>query len=385
MREKVILQDFSVLLLCPSHKWSTIERRVLFDSTFLRNMGCNPVILCFKGSQIDIEAESEDIPRVYISSKMSLYLGGQFLLELKKLISEQRFDIVHCYGLFPLWISAIVLGVQQETPLFLTYNQNSSKLPTKVLSNWLLKRVDYIFTFSKEVEEFVKENFPIPPKKLRNLGAGIEVHSDHEPNTDKTIIGCVINNLSELRTLHFPIKTFRLLKMANPEKFEEVELYLFLGPRLYKQESAKNVLTELDYEFYKGDIHLLSLQGKEALLKDVDIFFGMAFDEPLNDFEVASLLYKIPVLFPRTAMRQNLLQNYGQIGESYFKGDAREARGKLLKLLENTDSYRKRLNQFSTEISADHGLESYADKFQNFYELAFAKRLRLKQKKTSKA
>ena len=69
MREKIILQDFTVLLVCPSKKWSTIERRVLFDSTYLRNMGCTPVILCVKNSQIDLAAESEDIQRIYIKQQ----------------------------------------------------------------------------------------------------------------------------------------------------------------------------------------------------------------------------------------------------------------------------------------------------------------------------
>lgn len=385
MKERVILKDFTVLLLCPSHKWSTIERRVLFDSTFLRNMGCNPIILCFKGSQLDIEAEKEDIPRFFISSKMSHLLGGKFFMELRRLILDQRFDIIHAYGLFSMWFATIILGNRRQTPLFLSFNQNNFKLPPSYISKWLLKRVDYIFTFSKEIEDFVRENFPIPPKKLRNLGAGIEVHSEHKPNEEKTIVGCVVNNLSELRTLHFPIRTFRLLKTSqDEEKFKNVELYIFLGPRLYKKERAKNVLTELDYEFYKGDIHLLSLRNKESLLKDVDVFFGTAFDEPLNDFELASLLNKIPVLFPRTAMRQNLVENFPGIGESYFKGDSREARVKLLKLLVNIQKYRKKLEVYYPEIFNGHGLDYYAERLQQFYEMAFAKRLRIQKKKAFK-
>ena len=387
MREKVILQDFTVLLVCPSQKWSTIERRVLFDSTLLRNMGCNPVILCYKNSQIDIEADIEDIPRVYISSKLSFYKGTQFLAELRRLVMEKRFDIIHCYSLFPLWFSAFILGSHQHIPLFLTYNENIQVKPFSVVSKWLLRRVDFIFTLSKGVEDFLKDVFPVPPKKLRTLGTAIELGAKKpsEENESPKQIGCVINNLTELQKLHFPIKTFRLLKNEYSSEWEHLELFIFLGPRVYQQDRAKDVLTELDYEFYKGDIHLISLKGKESRLKEVDIFFGTAFDEPINDYEIAALISGIPVLFPRTGMRQSLVHAMGFQAESYFESDLREAKAKLLILLKNNQVYCKSLENRKQEIVNFHGLESYVSKFQKFYEMAYSKRLRLKQKKGAKS
>lgn len=385
MREKIILRDFTILLVCPSQKWSSIERRVLLDSSFLRNIGCNPVILCFKGSQIDIEAEAEDISRVYINSKISFYPGMMgFFFELRKLILEKRFDIVHCYSLFSMWLSAFILGTQQKTPLFLTFNQNEARSPGHIIAKWLIKRVDYIFTFSKEVEDYLKATLPIPPKKLRNLGVGLEVVKSHSKSDSGLVVGCVINNVNELKNLYFPVKVFRLLKDCTYGEFEYAQLQIFLGPRIFQKERAKNVLTELDYEFYKGDIHLLNLKGHVSHLKEIDVFFGTAFDEPINDYEVLSLLNQVPVLFPRTAMRQSLLQNYPGIGESYLEEDLREARGKLLKILKNSESYRSFIGEFVLDIFESHGLESYAARLQEYYETAFAKRLRLLSKKRQK-
>ena len=37
MREKILLKDFNVLLICTSTKWSTVERRAINDSIFLRD------------------------------------------------------------------------------------------------------------------------------------------------------------------------------------------------------------------------------------------------------------------------------------------------------------------------------------------------------------
>ena len=83
-------------------------------------------------------------------------------------------------------------------------------------------------------------------------------------------------------------------------------------------------------------------------------------------------------------MRQNLVENFPGIGESYFKGDSREARVKLLKLLVNIQKYRKKREVYYPEIFNGHGLDYYAERLQQFYEMAFAKRLRIQKKKAFK-
>jgi hypothetical protein len=114
-------------------------------------------------------------------------------------------------------------------------------------------------------------------------------------------------------------------------------------------------------------------------LKDLDIFIGLAFDEPLNDFEIVSMMNEIPVLFPRTAVRQNLLYRYAWVGESYYEGDIREAKTKLAKIVTNYQVYRNALEDYSEEIIQAHGLDIYAEEFQNFYEKSFQKRSRFRK------
>lgn len=379
MREKVILQDFTVLLVCPSSKWSTIERRVLFDSTFLRNIGCNPVLLCVKNSQLDIAAEAEDIPRIYVNrKKISLYLGARFILEFRKLILENRFDIVHCYSLSATWMASFVLKSYQHIPLFFTLNQSIGSLNHNFIAKWLMKRVDFIFTLSGELRDYAEEVFPIHPGKIQVIGSGLEVFKDKEEVKSKKLknLGCVINSLNELKRLKYIVKVFRVLKSHSENKFNELQLHVFLGPKIYQKNKAKKILTELDYEFYEGDVLLYNLSGKSELLKDLDIFIGTAFDEPMNDFEIVSIMNEIPVLFPRTAMRQSLLFKHSWIGESFFDGDIREAKTKLSKILNNYAIYQAGLSECAEEITLTHGLETYAGELQRFYEKAFVKRRR---------
>lgn len=383
MSDKFILKDFTVLAVCPSEKWSTIERRAIFDCTYLRNIGGNPVLLCFEGSQIDIEAEKEDIPKIFIKRhKLTPYKDFNFIVEFRHLLNENRYDIVHCYDLSSMWISAFLMGRKQETPFFLTLNQNINSVYHNVLAKWLLKRVDAIFTLSQETHNFVCESFSIAPSHVKNIGSGIEIIKSKTKKTKPNKLGCVIDNMNELKRLSYIVKIFRFLKSHHKNKgTEELTLSLFLGPRIYQQDRAKKVLTEFDHEFYQGDIMLYSLENKKTEFKELDLLIGVAFDEPLNDYEIVSLINETPVLFPRTAMRQSLMFKYQGIAESYQEGDIREAISKIVEIIANYSTYRKALSKFSDEIYAIHGIDFYADKLEQVYEQNVEKRVRFTKKK----
>ena len=372
MEEKIILQDFTVLLVCTSNKWSTIERRVIFDSSFLRNMGCNPIILCRKDSQIDIAAQVEDIPIAYVKGKNFNFLfGGQYYLELRDLIKEKRFDLVHCYSLSATWMASLLLKSNPKIPLLFTLNQNVRTVYQNYFSKWLLGRVDAILSLSEEVKEFAEETFPIPTSKIINLGSGIEVTPKKKQLHDAKVIGCIINDINELKRLRFLLKIFKMVKSFTFETKKELSFYVFLGPRIYKKDKGKAILSEFEYEFYEGDILLYSLENKGEMLKEIDILIGLAFEEPLNDFEVSSIMNCVPVLFPRTAMRQNLLFRYNTIGESYRSDDAREAKDKLIKIITNYQQYTEALDVFHGEINEAHGLDNYALNLQEIYARTF--------------
>src|SRR5690606_12393439 len=100
MREKIWLSDLSILFICPSLKWGTLERRCLLDSIFIRDSGGNPIIYCMKGSHLDKEAELQDIPRVYFSGReVKDFIDWSYFSDIKGLIKNNHFDLIHCYSL----------------------------------------------------------------------------------------------------------------------------------------------------------------------------------------------------------------------------------------------------------------------------------------------
>jgi len=71
MREKIRLSDLTVLYICLSDDWSTTERRCISDASYFRNIGGTSFILCHDKSLVAIEAEKEDIPRLFFQNDLS--------------------------------------------------------------------------------------------------------------------------------------------------------------------------------------------------------------------------------------------------------------------------------------------------------------------------
>lgn len=376
--EKINLVDFKFLLICPSDKWSSLERRAVFDAIYLRNIGASPTLLCYKKSQVAIEAEKQAIPVTYIKRKKNAPLRGwTFFLHLRQVIAENEFDVVHCYHIFTLWSVCFILKRDILIPVFFTFNQTIQRVYHKFYQRWLLKRVDNVFALSQETKDIFIESFYISPKKVCNIGFGLDVLKKERDQKDFYKLGCVVDNKRELKRIKYIVKVFRFLKNQLGEKYSNLSFYIFLGPRVFQQEAAKNTLTELDYEFYEGDIMLYGLEDRYEDFKQLDLLLGVAFDELVNDYEIISLINDVPVLFPRTAARQSLLFRYGSIGESYFEGDVREACSKISKILNNYETYVAQLRLHSGEIYETHGVDTYASEFEELYLKAYVKRKRL--------
>ena len=375
--DKIALNDLTALYICLSKNWSSLERRSLFDASFLRNCGGNPVILCYKNTRIDLEAEAEDIERIYIKrEKLKLNRIFSYFKKIRCLLKQKRYDIIHCYHLPEFWINSICMKSFMSIPLLFTFNQNLKVVYYGALSKWLLKRADSILTLSSEVNDVVKDSFAINPLKIKTIGCGLDLVVQKREVLAEKLIACVINNEEQLSRLKMVIQVCGFLNTHNTAFGEKLNFCIFLGPRIFQKESTKKVLAGLSHDFYKYHIMTYELESEFEKLKKVDLLIGLSFEEPLDEFEIRSLVHNIPVLFPRTVARQSLLFRYGKIGESYIDGDIREVTAKLLKILTSYSSYLDALESSNEDILSVHGVETYSDKFRWIYESSIAKRRR---------
>lgn len=285
--DRINLKNFTVLYICLSQKWSSIERRVLFDATFLRNCGGNPVLLCYKNTQVEREAIKEDIPRIYIKrEQLKINRILTFIKTMKQELRSERFEIIHCYHLTEFWLNAFLMKSRIHLSLVFTFNQHVTKVYHSFLSRWLLKRVDNILTLSNEINDFVKEGFAVSALKVKNVGFGLDIVKVAKSKSDKMEIACVVDNLSELQRLREIVKVFGFLKTHHEELAQKLNFSIYLGPRVFNRRNAKNILSELSHEFYESDIMIYELAERSERLKSVALLIGVAFEEPLNDYEM---------------------------------------------------------------------------------------------------
>src|SRR5690606_27950598 len=230
MHEKIRLTDLSVLLICPSKKWGTLERRCLQDSLFLRDVGGNPIIYCRKNSHLDREAELQDIPRLYYSgAEEKKFFDWNYFNDVKGCFENNSFDIVHCYSLRYVWSICLLMMQKPLIPLILTFNRFVHQSEFGFIRKWLLKRIDLVITFSKSVSDIVEEKLPVPKRKIKIFGAGIETShlQRYSENGDRIIGSFIPRNIDSFPNVISILYAMKPLKLATEDFALNVKFVLY--------------------------------------------------------------------------------------------------------------------------------------------------------------
>jgi len=127
MRDKLRLSDLSVLYVCLSHEWTTIERRCLADANYFRNIGGSSFILCHEKSLLDKEAEKESLPRIYFPTDLTTWRSKlNFYFQIQLLLQKQQLDLIHSYNYESLIPLGMILKGMPQIPMLFTFNRNIS-------------------------------------------------------------------------------------------------------------------------------------------------------------------------------------------------------------------------------------------------------------------
>lgn len=379
MKEKVLFSDLKTLYICPSENWGTLERKALSDCLIQRDFGGNPHLFCLKDSKLDKEAIKWDIQTInYTGKKVNRVLDFRYLIDLYKLFKSYSFDVVHCYNLHFLWEVCFLLKTKQSIPLLFTFNDYLDKPQNTYLQNWLFKRVDQLLVFSHTLKDTAQETLPVSNRRIKISGNGVEVVKKSEDKVERVKnLNCMVTSpadLEQVKTLIFAMKSLipsfedrdiklnlNVYSMTHIEKFPEYEKTIALG---HDNHIADN-------------IHFHKIASDTDVFKNADVFIGTAFNEPFNDYEMTAMISKIPVLLPRTASRQYILNHYQWTGESYYYADSREAKSKLLKILLNDQVYLNELESQHQAFLDNHGIDAYVSRLIGFYEKNYSKRVKL--------
>ncbi len=387
MREKIRLSDLSILYICLSEEWGTIERRCIADASYFRNIGGSAFILCHEKSLVDKQAEREDIPRLYFVNDIKSWRSKlNFYFQIQHILQKQQVDIIHTYNYDSLLPLGMILKGMPQIPMVFTYNENVQWKKNNVIDRWFLSRTDSIFTFSSNIKELAVESFPVSPRKIHVTGAGIDfpskINRAFHPVEKKKVMTFVSRTQEDL-------KNIRLFVDAIP-------------PLLHSLESAKisqklifTFLTDIswyEHPIYEGIKRMVLARGLEMSIsfetrplssqsfQDCDIFVGLPESELFSDLDLYALVTQTPVLLPRTSVRQQVVKQ-GKFGETYHPEDGRELKDKMFRIISNYPNYLEELNGVELELQEQHHFENYASELYSHYEKLYAQRLRYTQKK----
>lgn len=386
MREKVRLSDLTVLYVCLSEEWSTIERRCISDASYFRNIGGASFILCHEKSLVDREAEREDIPRLYFPNELTGWRKKlNFYFQIQHILQKQQIDIIHSYNYDSLMPLGMILKGMPHIPLVFTFNENISWKKNNIFDKWFISRTDSIFTFSPNIKELAVEKFPVSPRKIHVTGAGIDfpakiIRSVHAEEKRK-IMTFIPRNEDDLKNLRLFVDTIPpLLHHLNEEGFTQRLIFTFLTDISWYTHPIYDGLKRMILERHLE--HHISFETRPLAsmsFQDCDIFVGLPMQELFSDQDLYALVTQTPVLLPRTSTRQHLVKQ-GKFGETYHPEDGREIRDKLVKILTNYPRYLEELNGVELELQELHHFERYAEELYAHYEKLYTQRLRYSQK-----
>lgn len=387
MREKIRLSDLSVLYVCLSHEWGTIERRCLADAGYFRNIGGASFILCHENSLVDQEAKKDDIPRLHFPSDLLTWRSKlNFYFQIQHILQKQQVDIIHSYNHESLLPLGMILKGMPHIPIIFTFNESVPWKKRNLWDRWFVSRTDSILTFSPNIRDLAVEAFPVSSRKIHVTGAGIDfpvkISRAKHPETKKRIMTFVPRTVDDLGMLRLFVDSIPpLLNSLEAQGFSQKLIFTFLTDVSWYThpiyDSLKRMILERHLEMHIS-FETRPLESKS--FEDCDIFVGLPMKELFSDLDLYALVTQTPVLLPRTSTRQQIVKQ-GKFGETYHPEDGRELKDKIIRILMNYDTYVEELTGVELELQELHHFERYAETLYAHYEKLYTQRLRYTQKK----
>lgn len=387
MREKIRLSDLSVLYVCLSNEWGTIERRCLADAGYFRNIGGASFILCHEKSLIDQEAQKQDIPRLYFPSDLLTWRSKlNFYFQIQHILQKQQVDIIHSYNHESLLPLGMILKGMGHIPIIFTFNECIPWKQRNFLDRWFVSRTDSILTFSPNIRDLAVEAFPVSSRKIHVTGAGIDfpvkiLRAKH-PETKKRIMTFIPRTADDVGMLRLFVDSIPpLLSSLEGHGYDQKLIFTFLTDVSWYThpiyDSLKRMILERHLEMH---ISFETRPLKSKSFEDCDIFVGVPLNELFSDLDLYALVTQTPVLLPRTSTRQQIVKQ-GKFGETYHPEDGRELKDKIIKILLHYETYVEELTGVELELQELHHFERYAETLYALYEKLYTQRLRYSQKK----
>jgi glycosyltransferase involved in cell wall biosynthesis len=378
--DKVVIQDLNILYILLFNRFGTLQMRALEDILFMRDMGANPKVFCFKNSIIEEKLNYHGIETITFNKKK---LTGNFdinyYLTLKKILKKEQFSVIHCYGLRSVWVICLALRSYFKTGLILTLNTSYKNHLKGFFYRILARRIDSVFCFTQRLKDILVEFLPIHKRKFNIIGAGINMQKfDHfsKVETETFRVGTIINEeYIKLADLEAFINS--LLPLIENKKNIPFEIVL-VATKPWSEMKIKKELVDLLHE--RGVDYKVSLKESRDLLEQfsfLDLYLNPT-REPFHIYNLYAAMCHVPVLTSRDGAFGGFEVNEDSTFlETYRYDDSRELIVKCMKIQSNYDQYMKSVEASTKKLKEFHNTEEYNSFLCFYYEKIYSQRSRL--------
>lgn len=342
------------IIICPSIGWGSLERRVLKDSLYQRDLGVTPTIYCFEKSVLSSFAVENNIRVIYSQNKkINKLLDLKYLFELRKIFKEENYNFVHCFNTRYVWMVALALKSYKSIPLFLTVNKRVNFSFRGIFYKWLLRRVDRVFTFSQTMIEIVPTFLDVPKRKVKFSGLGIGENSILKES--KKAIVVIINSEQVNRLEELIINILPTLSKYD------LKLMVYYD-RSVEFKSRVNKIKDIIISLGVGEIvGLRKFVSEDNCFKKNRIFINLSTKEAITDYELSALIRNNLVLSARSLSRTNINRIFFGALQTYKLKDSRSFLRGLEYLIASGPSIISKLETQKEEVLFYHGEANYFD------------------------
>jgi glycosyltransferase involved in cell wall biosynthesis len=380
-------KKYNILFVCPSINWGTRERQVLANVLLAQEQGFDAYLYCLKDSFLDIKASKQGVKVLHHRGKLSSrVLKWQKFINLKRVFSSIKFDLVHCYDLNSLWPLGFLLRGNSLVPLVVSLNLEIKKSYRQFWYKALAARADLFIIPASELEGGLTAHLNLPARKMECLPLGIQVDNVSKNallarERKSRIIGSYIGPHEKDASFLLPIlHTINILNLKAGEN-DFCNLYLFseddCKATTFYPELSRMIL-DMGLE---ERVSFLTFDKFNEPFIQVDLWVGLNQREFVHDFSLGALVHGLPVVVPRNSFSREVLGIGEVLGESYKLGDARELREKCEKVLSMRQEYRHNLKRASIVLGERFSLLHYKNQLFRTYQKLLDRRLRLHRKR----
>jgi glycosyltransferase involved in cell wall biosynthesis len=385
----------SSLHFCTSDSWGGLELYAATLMAELKKSGCGVIAVCKPNSKIENFLVEQGVECTHLPSYNKFSYAS--LQTIKQLIESRHIDILHVHFHKDIWMPSMVLRNDRRRKLFLSiYMGVISK--NDLLHRWIYKRVNAIFTSSKELNRLLPSLYPVEKEKIHFLPYGRDlerytvdrakraaIRARFGVKENELLIGTMVRIDPGKGVIDFA-RSFLYLEQHRKANVK----YLIVGEPTRRatatpnespyephcEEYLRQITTFIDDEHLEGKIILAGYQDDLiGYLSAMDLFVFPSRDELYSLVVLDAMSMGLAVVAARAGGNLEQLRD-GETGVLYNVGDSKDLAAKLTHYVNLPDERKRHSIAARRFVEEQHSMKQTIKTVLKFYNEPIVEELR---------